>query len=158
MIHKFSLAAVLFGLWLLLSGHFDPLLLGLGVLSCLLVLLISHRMDVVDHEGVPVHLGRRALSYWPWLLLEMAKANLGVARLILHPKMPISPVLVRVPAGQKTELGQVIYANSITLTPGTVSVELENGTILVHALTRSGAAALETGEMGRRVAAMEGAG
>ena len=155
MIQKTSLAGVLFGLWLLLSGHFEPLLLGFGIASCLLVVAIAHRMDVVDHEGHPIHIGHRALLYWPWLLLEIAKSNVEVARLILHPRMPISPVLVQVPAGQKTDLGQVIYANSITLTPGTVSVELEEGKILVHALTAAGATALEAGEMERRVAALE---
>ncbi|MGE0118629.1 MAG: Na+/H+ antiporter subunit E [Dongiaceae bacterium] len=158
MIQKTSLAGVLFGLWLLLSGHFEPLLLGFGVASCLLVVAIAHRMDVVDHEGHPVHIGHRALLYWPWLLREIARSNVEVARLILHPKLPISPELVQVSASQRTDLGQVIYANSITLTPGTVSVELEDGKILVHALTEAGATALEAGEMDRRVAAMEGRG
>lgn len=156
MIQKTSLAGVLFGLWLLLSGHFEPLLLGFGIMSCLLVVAIAHRMDVIDHEGHPIHIGHRALLYWPWLLVEIAKSNVEVARLILHPKMPVSPAMVQVTASQKTDLGQVIYANSITLTPGTVSVELENGKILVHALTAAGAAALAAGEMDRRITAMEG--
>jgi multicomponent Na+:H+ antiporter subunit E len=156
MIHKGSLVGVLFGMWLLLSGHFEPLLLGFGAASCLLVVLIAYRMDVVDREGHPTHIWHRALLYWPWLLLEIAKSNFAVARLILHPNLPISPVLLQVSASQKTDLGQVIYANSITLTPGTVSVELEDGKILVHALTEEGATALETGEMDRRVVALEG--
>jgi multicomponent Na+:H+ antiporter subunit E len=158
MIEKASLAGVLFGLWLLLSGHFEPLLLAFGAGSCLLVVAIAHRMDVVDREGHPIHIGHRGLLYWPWLLKEIAKSNLEVARLILHPKLPISPVLLQVSASQKTDLGQVIYANSITLTPGTVSVELEDGKILVHALTEAGATALEAGEMDRRVAAFESRG
>lgn len=155
MIQKTSLAGVLFGLWLLLSGHFEPLLLGFGIASCLLVVAIAHRMDVIDHEGHPIHIWHRALLYWPWLLIEIAKSNIEVARLILHPKLPISPVLLQVSASQKTDLGQVIYANSITLTPGTVSVELEDGKILVHALTEAGATALEAGKMDRRVASLE---
>lgn len=156
MVRAISLGAVLFGLWLMLSGHYTPLLLGFGVASCVLVVLISARMDVVDREGHPIHLGLRALTYWPWLLVEIVKANIDVAKRIVDPKLPISPTMVRVRASQKTEVGRVIYANSITLTPGTVSVELEDDMIEVHALTAEGAAALEEGEMDRRVTAMEG--
>ncbi|MEX1206005.1 MAG: Na+/H+ antiporter subunit E [Dongiaceae bacterium] len=156
MAHAISLALVLYGLWLLLSGHYEPLLLGFGVLSCALVVAIALRMDVVDKEGHPVHLGWRALAYWPWLLLEIAKSNIDVARRVLHPALPISPTLVRVKASQSSDLGQVIYANSITLTPGTVSIELEDGMIDVHALTGETAAALEAGEMNRRILAMMG--
>ena len=156
MAHAISLALVLYGLWLLLSGHYEPLLLGFGVLSCGLVVAIALRMDVVDREGHPIHLSRRALAYWPWLLLEIVKSNVDVARRVLHPALPISPTLVRVKASQTSALGQVIYANSITLTPGTVSIELEDGMIDVHALTGEAAAALEAGEMNRRIVAMMG--
>lgn len=156
MAQAISLGAVLFGLWLLLSGHYTPLLLGFGVASCALVVLISARMDVVDREGHPIHLGPRALTYWPWLFVEIVKANIDVAKRIVDPKLPISPTMLRVKASQKTEVGRVIYANSITLTPGTVSVELEGDMIEVHALTVEGAEALLEGEMDRRVTAMEG--
>lgn len=156
MAQAISLGAVLFGLWLLLSGHYTPLLLGFGVASCALVVLISARMDVVDREGHPIHLGPRALTYWPWLFVEIVKANIDVAKRIVDPKLPISPTMLRVKASQKTEVGRVIYANSITLTPGTVSVELEGDMIEVHALTVEGAEALREGEMDRRVTAMEG--
>ncbi len=154
LLHSISLGLVLFGVWLLLSGIFEPLLLGLGVLSCVIVVLIAHRMDVIDREGVPIHLGWRILSYWVWLAVEIVKANLDVARRILDPKLPIHPLLVRVKASQASELGQVIYANSITLTPGTVSMQLEGGEILVHALAREMAEDLEGGEMDRRVTAV----
>jgi multicomponent Na+:H+ antiporter subunit E len=128
----------------------------LGVLSCLLVVLIANRMDVVDHEGHPIHLGLRAIVYWVWLAKEIVKANIDVARRIVHPRLPISPTLVRVKASQKSELGQVIYANSITLTPGTVSVQVSDGTILVHAIAEEMAGDLKAGEMDRRVTGMEG--
>src|SRR3546814_8150937 len=113
-------------------------------------------MDVIDKEGHPIQLGFGALTYWPWLLLEIVKSNIDVARRILDPALPISPTMIRVKASQKTELGRVIYANSITLTPGTVSVQLADGTIEVHSLTAEGAESLEEGEMDRRVTAMEG--
>lgn len=157
MIRAISLGGVLFGLWLLLSGHYDPLLIGFGLFSCALVVAIAHRMDVVDREGHPIDLGFGAVTYWLWLLLEIAKSNIDVARRILDPSLPISPTVIRVKTSQKTELGRVIYANSITLTPGTVSVQLADGMIEVHSLTADGAASLEEGEMDRRVTAMEGA-
>ncbi len=157
LVHRISLGVALFGLWLVLSGHFEPLLLGLGLASTILVLVIVHRMEVVDHEGHPVHLTWRAVIYTPWLIWEIIKANIDVARVILHPRLPISPCLIRVTAGQKTELGQVIYADSITLTPGTVTVDMAAGELQVHALTRAAAEGLETGDMDRRVCAMEGA-
>ena len=156
MLHSISLGLLLFGVWLLLSGIFEPLLLGLGVVSCLVVVLIAHRMDVIDREGHPIHLGWRIVPYWFWLALEIVKSNIDVARRILDPKLPIHPVLIRLPASQKSELGLVIYANSITLTPGTVSVQVEVGEILVHAIAEEPAEALRQGDMDRRVSAAEG--
>ena len=122
MLHVISLGLVLFGVWLLLSGFFEMLLIAFGVGSCLLVLFIARRMDVIDREGHPIHLGWRAVLYWVWLGWEIVKANIDVARRVIDPKLPIHPVLIRLKTSQKSELGQVIYANSITLTPGTVTI------------------------------------
>ena len=155
-IHSLSLGAVLFTVWLLLSGHYTPFLLMLGVASCALVVLVTLRMDVADREGHPLHLTWRALIYWPWLLIEIVKANIDIARRIMSPSLRISPTLFRVRASQTSDLGQVIYANSITLTPGTISVDVANGEILVHALSREGADSLIAGEMDRRVTWMVG--
>ncbi len=156
MVHAISLALVLFALWLLLSGHYVPLLIGLGALSVLLVVTIALRMDVVDREGHPIHLSPKALLYWPWLGWEIVKANLDVARRILDPRLPISPIVIRLKTTQKSDLGRVIYANSITLTPGTVSIDIDGEHIEVHALTREAAQALRTGDMDRRVTRFEG--
>lgn len=155
--HAISLACSLAALWLVLSGYLTkPLLVGLGLVSVAGVVAIALRMDVVDHEGHPIHLRfLKVCGYWLWLLGQIARASLDVARRILTPGLPISPRVVRVRPSQHTELGQVIYANSITLTPGTVSINLEGGAIEVHALTREAAEALEAGEMDRRVAALE---
>ena len=79
MLHALSLGLVLFCLWLLLSGFFVTLLLSLGVVSVAFVVWIAHRMDVIDHEGHPTHLTIRALLYWPWLIVEIIKANIDVA-------------------------------------------------------------------------------
>lgn len=156
MLHAVSLAVVLYLVWLLLSGIFEPLMLVLGLVSCLVVVAIARRMAVIDHEGHPIHLGWKAVGYWPWLALEIVKANLDVARRIVAPGLPISPTLVKLKTSQKSELGQVIYANSITLTPGTVSIDIEGDEITVHALSADAAAELESGDMDRRVTAMEG--
>ena len=156
MVHSLSLGAVLFIVWLLLSGHYEPLTLSFGVFSCALVVVITQRMDVIDREGHPIHLTWNALTYWPWLLWEIAKANVDVGRRVLSPDMPISPTMIRVKTSQKSDLGRVIYANSITLTPGTIAVDVTGGEILVHALSREAARDLEEGAMDRRVARMTG--
>jgi multicomponent Na+:H+ antiporter subunit E len=141
----------------LLSGHFaDPLLLGLGLASVIVVTFIAHRMDLADREGHPVHLSWRALIYWPWLIKEIVIANIEVAKAITRTSMDIEPTVIRLKASQTSELGRVIYANSITLTPGTVTIGLEGEDLTVHALTRGSKEGLETGEMDRKVTAMAG--
>lgn len=151
-----SLGIVLSVLWLLLSGYFEkPILLGMGAVSVLFVVFISHRMDVVDKEGHPIHVGLRGLLYWPWLLKEIAKSTIDVSRVILRRRMPIHPSVITVRGSQHSELGLVIYANSITLTPGTVSIAIDGNQLTVHALTAAAATGWEENEMDRRVTALE---
>lgn len=150
------LVAFLAALWLFLSGYLKGLLLILGLASVLLVALLALRMAIIDPEGHPYHLKPvRVLRYWGWLLVEIVKSNFDVSKRILLPSRPINPVLLRVHASQPSELGQVIYANSITLTPGTVSVDLADNHIAVHALTRETADNLRKGEMDRRITMLE---
>ena len=156
MFRAISLGLFLLIVWLLLSGHYEPLLIGLGVVSCIAIVLIANRMDVVDREGHPVQLGLRAPLFWLWLGWEVVKANIHVARRVLGLGPPIDPSVITVKTSQKTELGKVIYANSITLTPGTISLRVTNEAIEVHALTRETAADLMDGGMDRRVTQMEG--
>ena len=101
--------------------------------------------------------GRGRSPTYPWLMWQIVKSNIDVARIILQREPSISPTMFLVEAGQKTELGHVIYANSITLTPGTITVDVIDGKLEIHALTKEAAAELETGEMDRRVTRMEGA-
>lgn len=150
-----SLGLLLFVTWALLSGHFTPLLIGLGVASTILVVVIALRMDVVDREGHPVHLTTGFIGYWFWLSIEIVKANIDVAKRIWSPRLPISPVLFRLRASQPGELGQVIYGNSITLTPGTVTVQIDDGDLLVHAIAEEVGEDLARGEMDRRVTRLE---
>lgn len=153
--HAFNLALFLFALWLLLSGHYTPLLLILGVLSTLLVVFLAARADLIDREIQPVLIKSSVLLYWVWLGREIIKSNIDVTRRILSPRLPISPNIVTVRATQKTELGRVTYANSITLVPGTVTMGVDKDVFTVHALTREAAAELERGEMNRRVCNVE---
>ncbi len=154
--YRISAVCVLFVFWLLLSGYFEPFLMGAGIACAIAVVWLAHRMEVIDHEAHPIHLGWRALRYWPWLVKEIAKSAWDVSKIIVNPRLPVSPQLVRVKTTQRTTVGLVTYANSITLTPGTISVEVTEGTILVHALTREGAASLMQGGMDRRVTRFEG--
>ncbi len=156
MLRMFSAFLALVAFWLLLSGMFTPFLIAAGIGSALAVTLISQRMDLIDHEGHPIHLAWPALlSYWPWLLKEIAKSGWDVTTRILDPRLPISPALIEFQPTQQTEMGLVIHANSITLTPGTISVEVEPNRFLVHALTQEGAAGLAGSEMDRRCTALE---
>ncbi|MEJ2121539.1 MAG: Na+/H+ antiporter subunit E [Alphaproteobacteria bacterium] len=152
-----SLVAFLVGTWLLLSGRYEPLILAFGVVSIVIVALIAYRMGVVDYESHPINLGWRLPAFWIWLLWEIVKANIDVAKRIIHPRMPISPTVFTLEPTQPTELGLVIYANSITLTPGTVTLQVERGGLEVHALSRQAAEDLAKGEMDRRVTWIEGA-
>ena len=152
------LAAVLFAFWLLLSGHLEALLIGYGLVSVAIAVVFAWRLDVVDAESFPVTKMVGGITYWPWLIVEIVKSAIDVSKIIVNPRLPISPNLIRVPSHQKSPVGITTYANSITLTPGTISaVVLERRhEILVHALTDEGADALEEGEMDRRVTDFEG--
>ena len=143
------------GLWIALSGHFDPFLLSLGLLSAATVTLVSHRMGVIDAEGQPLGLIPGLLRYAPWLTKEIVRACIDVAWRIVQPSLPIQPTIIRVPANQRTVTGRVSFANSITLTPGTISLDVLEKQIEVHALTAESAADLESGEMGKRVEHLE---
>ena len=158
MLHALSLSGVLYALWLLLSGHFEPLLLWLGLASVVLVVFIARRMELNDHEGHPIGLSLRAMWYWKWLAIEIIKSNIDVAKTIIKPRMDIHPSVFNINASQVTELGHVMYANSITLTPGTITLSLHNGSMDIHALTVGAKEGLLSGDMDRRVRNVEGKG
>lgn len=150
---------LLYAVWILLSGFFTPFLLTAGALTAVAVTAWAWRMGFFDdeeREGYPIHLTGRALSYWPWLVWEIVKSAWSVTKTVLSPGPNISPAVAVVPAGQRTMTGIVTYANSITLTPGTIAIEVEAGGILIHALQRAGVEDLEAGGMDRRVQQFEG--
>jgi len=155
LLRAFGLGAILVVFWLLLSGHYTPLLISFGVGSSALVVYLALRMDVVDQEGVPLQLGGRFWLYLPWLMKEIFVANVAVAKIILDPKLPISPIRVLFHGSQKTDIGRFIYANSITLTPGTITTGCDGQDFEIHALTYADVDGREEDEMDRRVTWVE---
>ena len=155
MLYIIGLTFSLSAFWLLMSGHYTPLILFLGAISVGFVLYLTKRMDALDEDTFEFKLKRLHFSYWSWLAKEIFKANLDVAKVILAPNMKLSPRMLRVPTSQSSELGTVIYANSITLTPGTVSVDIEGDEIIVHALTQELMDGLTEGDMDKRVNYLE---
>lgn len=150
-----ALAASLFVFWLLLSGIYTPFLVLAGLGASIAVALLARRMEITDREGQPIDLALAALAYWPWLLKEIVKSGWQVSRIILDPRLPISPTLVRFKPSQKTTVALATHANSITLTPGTITVEADSEEFLVHALTREGAVSVAGSEMDRRVSRLD---
>ena len=150
------LFVVLMAIWLILSGHYTPLLLGLGVISVLFCVWMSKRLDAIDAESLPLHLLLRLPFYWFWLIGQILLANIQMIRIILTGAH--APCLFRVDAGDLSQAALVLYANSITLTPGTVTVEAEKGTLLVHALSKAMADDVKKGVMLTRVRLVEGEG
>lgn len=153
--YALSLAIVLSLLWLGISGVYKPLLFGLGALSVTFVVWMSRRMDVVGVEHNPVLYTWRLPLYWGWLSWQIVKSNVEVARTALAPARHLRPRVVKVPVELDSPVAKVTYANSVTLTPGTVSLLLEPDSLEIHALTEQSAAEVEAGEMARRIAWLE---
>ena len=142
-----------FVIWLLLSGHYDPLLLTLGVLSCITCLYVTWKAKFIDEEGLPLHLLMRLPIYTLWLFKEIIKANIDTAKIIILNNP--DPQNFRVKSSQKTEAGKVTYANSITLTPGTVTTVLDGDILEVHALSSDMADDVKSGVMDKKVSWLE---
>ncbi|MCH1568910.1 MAG: Na+/H+ antiporter subunit E [Alphaproteobacteria bacterium] len=149
--------ALLYTLWLLLSGHYTGLLLTLGFLSALGASLIGARMGVLDDEGLPMAILFRLPKITLWLIWEILKSNWGVVKVIINPALA-KPQMVSVKASQKSVAGLVTHANFITLTPGTVSVDVDEqkNVILVHGLTDAFAEACLEPDMDKKVSSLEG--
>lgn len=155
--HSIALFLLLMAVWLLNSGHYTVLITSFGVASCVVVVWLARRMGIVDDEGMPIHLLPRLPFYLPWIAKEVIASNLDVARRVLAFGRPdVSPRLFDAPTTQHSDLGRVLYANSITLTPGTVSIRVHGAKITVHAIAEDVAEDLLKGEMDRRVTRLEG--
>ncbi len=148
------LLLLLFAVWVLWSGYLKPLLLGLGAFSCILTVWIVRRMGYFDDAKFAFHYDWRLLGFWAWLAGEVVKSSIEVARIVLRRRIEIEPTVVDIDGSGLGPVDLAVLGNSITLTPGTLTLDVYEGRLRVHALTREGAAALESGEMQRRVAGL----
>lgn len=153
----FRLILTLACLWFLLSGYFKAQFLILGVICVALVVVLAYRMRLIEHRGQLIYFSfSRILVYWSWLLWQIVLSNIDVTRRVWGRELNIEPALRVVSASPDTEMGRVIYANSITLTPGTTAINFTpEDHILVHALHEDSLAELEAGEMASRIRAFE---
>ncbi len=149
--HYLFITVFLAVFWVLLSGYFTPLLLGLGVLSVLLVVWFVRRMDRTDKEPGRFYPGLSMFGYWLWLMWCVVKSNIDLARRIWHPKLPIQPCWCRLDIKVSSPLEKTLYANSITLTPGTLTTDVHDDHFMIHALSPEGIEELREGEMERRI-------
>jgi len=145
--------------WLLMSGIYNGLLIGFGIASCLLCTWLSFRIGAIDREGLPTHLFLRLPAYLAWLIGEIISSNIATAKIILRGTS--DPEIFEVSANQSTAAGLANYANSITLTPGTVTVDIDEAKIgpsrfLVHALHPQFGDDVRSGDMDERNCALEG--
>ena len=153
-VRTIGLFFVFLAAWLLWSGTYKPLLLAFGLFSCLLTFYFARRIDFFDREVFAFHLWPRLPGYWAWLLKEITKSSLDVARIVIHPKLPISPTVVEFDTAPPGPVGQAILGNAITLTPGSVTLDIHDGRLMAHCLTAEGAQGLIEGEMNRRACAL----
>lgn len=154
---QLALAVALMVLWLLLSGYwYKATLVGFGVASVVITVWLSARAKVLDPEGVPTRIFPGLIGYLVWLTFEIGKANVQVAREVMRPRLKLSPKMIRVPAYQASDLGKAIFGNSVTLTPGTVTVDVTEDELLIHALTEELADEDGIAAMGKRVCAFDG--
>jgi len=143
--------------WLLMSGFWDnPLLLSFGVVSILLCLFFAWKIE----KKFPFHKSISLLPglplFWTWLFKEVVIANIDVLKRIWLPEeYPLSPTIRTLPMSQKTRLGKTTYANAITLTPGTISMDVKSNEVTVYGLLKEAVDDLEKGEMDKRVSKLE---
>ena len=145
---------ILLCLWLLMSGYYNILLISLGIISCAFCVYVANRGKLIDDEGLPIFFIPRLLNYLIWLFKEILKSNLSTAKVIINGK--VEPETFTVKASQVTEVAKVTYANSITLTPGTVTTKMHKDIFEVHALNADFGNDIRTNEMDRKVTWLEG--
>ncbi|AUD78355.1 cation transporter [Kangiella profundi] len=153
--YTISLIIVLSLIWIGNSGFYNAMLLSFGAVSVLFVVFVAHRLNIVDEESQPLQISRRIFAYWMWLLKEIVQSNIQVIKRIWSGPKSISPVVMQLKMSQQTDMGKTIYGNSVTLTPGTVTLDIEDDVMTVYALTYDSIQYLQGGEMDRRVKRLE---
>jgi multicomponent Na+:H+ antiporter subunit E len=153
MIYLPGLVLALAALWFALWGQTSPFFIGLGVVSVLLTLWLAGRLRIIDRNASPYYRLPQMLVYLGWLIVEVVKANIAVIARVLGPRHAIDPAVVRLRTRARTDLGKALFANSITLTPGTVTIDVQGDKVMVHALVREKASVASFEPMDRRAAA-----
>ena len=123
--YAFILTLAMVAAWLTLSGYFIPMILTFGAISIAIVVWMCRRMGILDGETVPYLSLLPTTSYFVWLFIEIIKANVQVVKAVLSPDLEVSPTLVKIPLNTDVDIAETMFANSITLTPGTVSVDMK---------------------------------
>ena len=151
-LRRLAVFLILFAFWLVFSGHYDTLHLSLGLVCTSLVAVFSYDLLLPDVTFPTKLLSTwRFLQYIPWLFYRIVLANLHVVYLIFRPG-EIRPKLIRFKTSLTGDLSRVTLGNSITLTPGTLTLDIDAGEFYVHVLSDKAAEDVVTGEMERRVA------
>jgi len=150
--HLIKVFAIIFLFWFILSGITSFFMLSLGLISAIFVSYIINRMDLIDHE-ISFHnfISGKLILYLFWLLKEIIVSNIKVCSYIILPNKKIKPEIINIESGQKSDFAHVIYANSITLTPGTVTINVDNDKFAVHTLDKTFKDALLSGCMQKKV-------
>lgn len=151
MLHYFVLVPTLFVFWLLLSGQYSPLFVAFGVLSVLLTFWFQLRMDRIDGEPARLRIASSMVRFVFWLLWEIIRTNIDLAKRIWHPDLPIDPVWKRLDTRLQTTHEKTLYANAITLTPGSLTTDVYDDYLMVHTLTPEAMQELEEGEMEEQI-------
>ncbi|MGP1366809.1 MAG: Na+/H+ antiporter subunit E [Schwartzia sp. (in: firmicutes)] len=159
MLHMGSLAIMLFAFWLLLTGSIERKFLTYGVLTALITAWVTYPLLLIPNDAgtkkyflLGVNPGKLVL-YLLWLFWQLVLANLDVLKATVRPEIEIAPRIVRFRYQAENPIAKVCLANSITLTPGTVTIEVtEDGVFTVHALTDGAADGLKDGAMQKKVA------
>ena len=151
---SFFLFFILLSLWLLMSGHYSFLIISLGVISCLFCVYLAKRANIIDNEGLPLFFLPRLLNYLLWLFKEIFNSNIGTAKAIITGN--INPEIFIVKSSQNTDVAKVTYANSITLTPGTVTIQINKDKFEVHALNSDFGNDVRSNVMDKKVKWLEG--
>jgi multicomponent Na+:H+ antiporter subunit E len=152
MVYLPGLIAALAAFWFSLSGETSVLFIALAAISIAATLAICARLDIIDRDASPYHRIAQLVAYGAWLVVEIAKSNVAVIGAIFAPLSRLTPAMAQVEAGARSDMAKALFANSITLTPGTVTVDVDRGALLVHALHEENATPSVFDEMGRRAA------
>jgi len=156
LIMKFILTFIaLLIFWFMLSGHFSVIIVTSAVIYALIAAYFTHDYFIEKISFAGIKRIFKFIAYLPWLFWEIIMANLQVAYIVLSPKMPISPELVETETDLKTDYGKTALGNSITLTPGTVTIEIENSKILVHAITKEHAQDIRNKDIEKKILRIE---